>query len=615
MNFSKETRQLAINKMKDRTLDLLIIGGGITGAGVAVQSAASGLETGLIEMQDFAEGTSSRSTKLVHGGLRYLKNFDIEVVNDTVTERAVVQQIAPHIPKPDPMLLPIYEEEGTTFDMFRLKVAMDLYDSLAGVTQTEYANSTLSKEKIINRVPDIQKENLQGGGSYLDYNNNDARLVIENVKRANQDGALIASRVKAVDYLFNDVGKIKGVVAEDVLSEERFEVQARYVINTTGPWSDIARNLSADKGEAIKQMRPTKGVHLVVDQNRLPVPQPIYFDTGLQDGRMVFVIPRENKTYFGTTDTDYRGDLSHPTVTQEDVDYLLNVVNRRFPDKKITLNDVESSWAGLRPLIAGNNASDYNGGNSGKINDESFNQLIHAVSEYLKNKSSRSEVEEVISNLEGSLSETELDPSQVSRGSQLDEDENGLLTLAGGKITDYRKMAEGAMETVISKLEEDYGRKFRQINSKTYPVSGGELDPSNVDSEIDAYAQIGKERGLSTADSRYLANLYGSNAPKVFALYKQVEEVEGLSMRETLSLHYALREEMTLTPVDFFLRRTNHMLFMRDTLDELIVPVLNEMTDFYGWSEEEKGHYRNELQEAMDENDLVHLKKSKLKSS
>jgi len=615
MKFSKETRQLSIKKMKDRTLDLLIVGGGITGAGVALQSAASGLETGLIEMQDFAAGTSSRSTKLVHGGLRYLKNFDIEVVNDTVTERAVVQQIAPHIPKPDPMLLPVYDEEGTTFDMFRLKVAMDLYDSLAGVTNTAYANTTLSKEEIINRVPAIQQEDLQGGGNYLDYNNNDARLVIENIKRANEDGALIASRVKAVDYLFNDNNKIKGVIAEDVLTGEQFNIQARYVINTTGPWSDIARNLSADEDEEIKQMRPTKGVHLVVDESRLSVPQPIYFDTGLQDGRMVFVIPRENKTYFGTTDTDYTGDLSHPTVTQEDVDYLLNVVNRRFPDADITLGDVESSWAGLRPLIAGNNASDYNGGNSGKINDESFDQLIHAVGDYLANKTSRSEVEEVIANLDGSLSETNLDPSQVSRGSQLDEDDNGLLTLAGGKLTDYRKMAEGALEEIISKLHEDYGRQFKQVHSKTYPVSGGELNPSNVDSEIEAYARIGVERGLTIEDANYLANLYGSNAPKVFALYSQLGNVEGLDVRESLSLQYALREEMALTPVDFFLRRTNHLLFMRDTLDELIDPVLNEMANFYAWTDNEKDYYRDELQKVIDENDLVHLKKNTVRAS
>ncbi|HJG48758.1 MAG TPA: glycerol-3-phosphate dehydrogenase/oxidase, partial [Facklamia tabacinasalis] len=213
MRFSKDTRQRAIEKLQDRTLDLLIIGGGITGAGVAIQAAASGLETGLIEMQDFAEGTSSRSTKLVHGGIRYLKQFDVEVVSDTVQERAVVQQIAPHIPKADPMLLPVYDEPNATFNMFRLKVAMDLYDLLAGVSNSPLANKTLTKEEVLEREPQIKAEGLVGGGQYLDYNNNDARLVIENIKRANQDGALVASRVKAESFLFDDEGQINGVVA------------------------------------------------------------------------------------------------------------------------------------------------------------------------------------------------------------------------------------------------------------------------------------------------------------------------------------------------------------------------------------------------------------------
>ena len=167
MEFSKESRRLAIEKMQDRQLDLLIIGGGITGAGVALQAAASGMETGLIEMQDFAEGTSSRSTKLVHGGLRYLKQFDVEVVSDTVSERAVVQQIAPHIPKPDTMLLPVYDEEGSTFSLFRLKVAMDLYDLLAGVNSTEQANKMLTKEEVLEREPNLKQEGLLGGGVYL----------------------------------------------------------------------------------------------------------------------------------------------------------------------------------------------------------------------------------------------------------------------------------------------------------------------------------------------------------------------------------------------------------------------------------------------------------------
>ena len=471
MRFSKETRQRAIEKLQDRTLDLLVIGGGITGAGVALQSVASGLETGLIEMQDFAEGTSSRSTKLVHGGIRYLKQFDVEVVSDTVKERAVVQQIAPHIPKADRMLLPVYDEPGSTFSQFRLKVAMDLYDLLAGVTGTPLANKELTKEEVLERAPQLKQEGLLGGGEYLDYRNNDARLVIENIKRANQDGALVASRVKAVGYLKDEKGKVIGVKAEDVLTGNHFEIKARIVINTTGPWSDVVRNLDNDE-QQIQQMRPTKGVHLVIDNSKIKVPNATYFDTGLGDGRMVFVIPRENKTYFGTTDTDYRGDLKHPIVTQEDVDYLLGIVNNRFPDVNITLDDIESSWAGLRPLISGNNASDYNGGDNGSISEESFDNLISTVSRYLNKEANRDDVTESILAIESNTSEK--NPSSISRGSSLDIDDNGLVTLAGGKITDYRKMAEGAMRKIIEILAEQHSRHYRLINSKTYPVSGGE---------------------------------------------------------------------------------------------------------------------------------------------
>lgn len=606
MKFSFETRQQAIDKMQERVLDVLIIGGGITGAGLALQAAASGMETGLIEMQDFAEGTSSRSTKLVHGGIRYLKNFDVEVVSDTVTERAVVQQIAPHIPKPDPMVLPIYDEPGATFNMFRLQIAMDLYDLLAGIGDSPLANKVLSAQDVLEHAPNLKQEGLVGGGKYLDFNNSDIRLVLENIKRANEDGALIASRVKAVGYLYDEAGKIKGVEAEDTLTGERFEIEARTVVNTTGPWSDEVRNLA--EGVQSQQMRPTKGVHLVVDAEKLPVSQPVYSDSGFQDGRMVFVIPRENKTYFGTTDTDYNGDLAHPTVTQEDVDYLLKAVHHRFPEANIQLEDIESSWAGLRPLISGNSASDYNGGDSGKITDDSFNSLISVVEGYLAQDKTRDDVEHVVANLEGSLGEQALDPSQVSRGSSLERDDNGLITLAGGKITDYRKMAEGAMEMIRDILKEEFDRNFRLVNSKTYPVSGGELNPAALESELEAYAQLGISRGLSLDDARYLAALYGSNAPKVFALVDEIPEDSPLSMRDALSLYYAMHNEMALTPVDFFLRRTNLLLFMRERVDEMIEPVLDAMTEYYGWSEDERARQEADLNEVIAENDLQHLK-------
>lgn len=607
MEFSRETRKLALQKMQERPLDLLVIGGGITGAGVALQAAASGLDIGLIEMQDFAEGTSSRSTKLVHGGLRYLKQFDVEVVSDTVSERAIVQQIAPHIPKPDPMLLPVYDEPGSTFSMFRLKVAMDLYDLLAGVSNTPAANKVLTKEDVLKRQPDLQSENLLGGGLYLDFKNNDSRLVIENIKRANRDGALIASHVKAEDFVFDESGKITGVIARDLLTDEQIQINAKLVINTTGPWSDTVRNFS-NKGQQIQQMRPTKGVHLVVDRQKLDVAGPVYVDTGLDDGRMVFVLPREDKTYFGTTDTDYTGDLEKPKVTQEDVDYLLEIVNRRFPQANITLDDIESSWAGLRPLLSGNSASDYNGGNSGKLSDDSFDHLIETVQEYVDHKADRSAVEKAIKNVESSTSEKELDPSAVSRGSSFERDDNGLFTLAGGKITDYRKMAEGALKTIIEVLAQEFDRHFKLINSKTYPVSRGEINPANVDSEIEAYAQLGTISGLTMEDSRYLANLYGSNAPKVYALTRKIEAVDGLSLAETISLHYAMDYEMALTPTDYFLRRTNHMLFNRDKLEALITPVINEMAKHFEWTESEKAAHEKALRETLKENDLSELK-------
>lgn len=607
MVFSIERRKQDIKALKEETLDVLIIGGGITGAGTALQASASGLKTGLVEMQDFAEGTSSRSTKLVHGGLRYLKNFDVEVVADTVQERAVVQGIAPHIPKADPMILPIYDEPGSTFSMFSLKVAMDLYDQLASVTGTKYANYTLTKEEVLKRVPQLKSDGLLGAGVYLDYRNNDARLVVENIKRAAADGGHMVSRMKVVGILHDENNKASGATVEDLLTGETFDIKARVVLNSTGPWSDTIRQMDT-KLDTVPQMRPTKGVHLVVDREKLHVPQPTYFDTGKNDGRMVFVIPREEKTYFGTTDTDYTGDFAHPTVTQEDVDYLLEVVNNRYPSADIKLDDIESSWAGLRPLISSNGGSDYNGGNSKPIKDESFDKVISTIEQFQKGEVDRYTVEDVLKNIETGNSESEDNPSAVSRGSALDIDEDGLITVAGGKLTDYRKMAIGAMKAVIEILENNFNISYELIDSAKYPVSGGEINPQEVDEETEKLAQLGIEKGLIESEATYLAHLYGSNAPKVFALIDEIEQIKGLTLADTISLRYAMSEEMALTPADFLIRRTNHMLFMRDTLDGIIEPVIAEMARYYGWTDEAKAAHTVKLNTAIAESDLKKLK-------
>lgn len=606
--FSRGTRQESIEKMQHEKLDLLIIGGGITGAGVALQAAASGIKTGLIEMQDFAEGTSSRSTKLVHGGIRYLKTFDVEVVADTVGERAVVQGIAPHIPKPDPMLLPIYEDEGaTTFNMFSVKVAMDLYDKLANVTGTKYENYTLTPEEVLEREPFLKKEGLKGAGVYLDFRNNDSRLVIDNIKKAAEDGAYLVSKMKAIGFLYEG-DQIVGVKARDLLTEQVVEIHAKIVINTSGPWVDKIRNLNFKRAVSPK-MRPTKGVHLVVDAKKLPVPQPTYFDTGKQDGRMVFAIPRENKTYFGTTDTDYQGDYTEPKVTQEDVDYLLDVINHRYPDANITLADIESSWAGLRPLLIGNSGSDYNGGDNGSISDKSFSKVVDTVTEYKENKASRLEVEDVLNHLENSRDEKA--PSSISRGSSLERESDGLVTLSGGKITDYRKMAEGALKLIRQLLKDDYRMSVKEIDSKHYPVSGGDFDPTKLEETVEELTKIGVESGLAEADAKYIADFYGTNAKKIFALAKEMTPYEGLSLAESARLRYGLEEEMVLAPGDYLIRRTNHLLFERDQLDAIKQPIIDAIASYFAWSAEEKKRQEAHLEELIAESDLRELKGEK----
>lgn len=606
--FSRGTRQESIEKMQHEKLDLLIIGGGITGAGVALQAAASGIKTGLIEMQDFAEGTSSRSTKLVHGGIRYLKTFDVEVVADTVGERAVVQGIAPHIPKPDPMLLPIYEDEGaTTFNMFSVKVAMDLYDKLANVTGTKYENYTLTPEEVLEREPFLKKEGLKGAGVYLDFRNNDSRLVIDNIKKAAEDGAYLVSKMKAIGFLYEG-DQIVGVKARDLLTDQVVEIHAKIVINTSGPWVDKIRNLNFKRAVSPK-MRPTKGVHLVVDAKKLPVPQPTYFDTGKQDGRMVFAIPRENKTYFGTTDTDYQGDYTDPKVTQEDVDYLLDVINHRYPDANITLADIESSWAGLRPLLIGNSGSDYNGGDNGSISDKSFSKVIDTVTEYKENKASRLEVEDVLNHLENSRDEKA--PSSISRGSSLERESDGLVTLSGGKITDYRKMAEGALKLIRQLLKDDYRMSVKEIDSKHYPVSGGDFDPTKLEETVEELTKIGVESGLAEADAKYIADFYGTNAKKIFALAKEMTPYEGLSLAESARLRYGLEEEMVLAPGDYLIRRTNHLLFERDQLDAIKQPIIDSIASYFAWSAEEKKRQEAHLEELIAESDLRELKGEK----
>ena len=606
--FTHRSRKDYLKRLEAETFELLIIGGGITGAGIALQAAASGIKTAVIDMQDFAEGTSSRSTKLVHGGIRYLKQFDVEVVAETVQERAVVQRIAPHIPKPDPMLLPIYEEPGTSYSLFELQVAMDLYDSLANVKNSSYANQLLTAAEVLERQSNLQTENLIGGGAYLDFNNNDSRLVIENIKQAQADGAIAVNRLKAVGFNYEQE-RIASVQVEDQLTSKTFNIKTKLVVNATGPWVDTIRTLDT-LVDAQPMMRPTKGVHLVVDTGKLSVTQPVYFDSGENDQRMVFVLPRKGKTYFGTTDTDYDQDFAHPTVTQADVDYLLRVVNRRFPEANLTLMDIESSWAGLRPLIA-NHASDYNGGTKKTISDESFEQLVTLFDQYREEKASRIEVEEGLKSAMEQAGESGESPSSVSRGSDLFVDDSQLITIAGGKITDYRKMAEGVMQLVIQQLNAEQGTSYELIDSANYAVSGGHFKVTDYDQVMEKLTNQAVKHELAREDAKQLAFLYGTNLPKVL---EQTETAKTYAKRydyplaTALSLLYALDYEMVYSAVDFFLRRTDTMLFNIKQIESLSEPVLSTMQDYLQMDEETVAKLRNDLTKTVDEHRLAYLK-------
>ncbi|MER2063256.1 MAG: FAD-dependent oxidoreductase [Alkalibacterium sp.] len=551
MTFSAETRKKTINDLKKEKLDVLVIGGGITGAGIALHGAARDVNIGLIEMQDFAGGTSSRSTKLVHGGLRYLKQFDVELVADVAKERAVIGKNAPHIVQPDYMLMPVYDEPGASFNNFSAEVVLHLYDYLAEVDE-EWAHYLKDTEEVLADEPLLKEADLLTGGFYLDYTNDDARLTIETIKKANELGAKPVNYVKAVDFLYDEKKQIKGVKAEDVLTGDIFEINADIVVNAAGPWSDEVRQKREEKTD--KKMFPTKGVHFVVSHEKLPVNRTIYTDTGLEDDRMIFIIPRGGKTYFGTTDTPFEGPYEDPEITEEDVTYLLKAVNHRFEQVNLTMDDIESSWAGLRPLI--------------KDEDNS-------------------------------------DPSGISRGHEVFLSDDGLVTIAGGKLTDYRGMAEDTFE-VIDEIWESRNLRFRSCDTKEIPLSGGDINRSMSDF-IASKREAGVKIGLKEDEADRLADWYGSNIADVYALAEEAKAVE-LPLADALQLLYGLKYEMVMSPEDFFGRRTDSLLFNVEKVEELKEEVSSVLAENLEWTEDEKVSWRDRLEAEIALKTLKNIK-------
>lgn len=330
-------RAAALGLLGREPLDVLVIGGGIVGAGVARDAAMRGLRTGLVEQHDFAFGSSSRSSRLLHGGLRYLAQGRIGLVREASIEKKVIHRIAPHLAEPLPFIFPGYDQ-SREWVLWQLKAGVKIYDLLCG--GRNLGRSTwLSRTEALQKVPGLLPEGLQGAVRYYDGFTNDARLTLDTLRSAARHGALVANYCR-----FENASRDHLWVCEmrDMAGDGALTVRARTVVNATGPWAEKVPHSRV-------RLRLTKGIHLVVDRSRVPVSETVVMTEGK---RILFAIPWGERTILGTTDTDYTGRCEDVFTTPEDVAYVLGVVNRFFPGAKLDATDVISSWAGLRPLIA-----------------------------------------------------------------------------------------------------------------------------------------------------------------------------------------------------------------------------------------------------------------------
>ena len=526
--FSNLHRSEILDKLKLIEFDVLIIGGGITGAGIALDAASRGLRVALIEKNDFASGTSSKSTKLIHGGLRYLKQFDFWLVKEVGTERSVVHKLAPHLVVPEKMLLPIIE--NGTYGSWLTSFGLKIYDILADV-EGDDKRKMLNKEEALNLEPLLPHKILEGAGYYAEYRTDDARLTIEVLKTAVRNSALALNYCEA--QRFNYINKkISGIIAYDSIANTTFKIKAKYVVNSTGPWVDTLREINKKKPIIRKRLHLTKGIHLVFPFEKLPIKQSIYFD--VPDGRMIFAIPRGKVTYVGTTDTNYFDDIDNIKVDKVDALYLISAVNNMFASINLSFNDIQSSWAGLRPLI------------------------------HEEGKSA----------------------SELSRKDEIFEAKTGLISIAGGKLTGYRKMAERVTNLVYNKLNKEYDYKYIPSNTENIILSGGDfkgyVDVLIYNEEI--FHQL-EEFGFNKLDAEILVHKYGKQTREIVEIFKKMNEKDSIVRMALAELQFCIAHEMVLTPLDFFVRRTGRLYFDITSIDKLKNPILKAFSEVFHWDE------------------------------
>lgn len=542
IEFSNLKRAELIQELSEETYDLVVIGGGITGGGIALDAASRGLKVALVEKGDFASGTSSKSTKLIHGGLRYLKQFDFWLVKEVGSERAIVHKLAPHLVIPEKMLLPLIE--GGSYGKWLTSIGLKVYDILAQVEGKD-KRKMLEKKEALALEPLLPKKILKGAGYYAEYRTDDARLTLETIKTSRHYGAQAINYAEVIDFLYTDE-RVAGVKVKDVVSGHEFPVHSKYVISAAGPWVDELRSINNSKKG--KRLHLTKGVHLVFPHEKLPVKQSVYFD--VPDGRMMFAIPRGKVTYVGTTDTNFNNDKDNVGIDLADALYLVSAVNNMFPDIELDMEDIESSWAGLRPLI------------------------------HEEGKSA----------------------SELSRKDEIFTSDTGLISMAGGKLTGYRKMAERVVNRLARKIEEDEGRELPECSTAEIPLCGNDFKKYKAVKKYiaEVFDRISPD-GFTKHDAWFLVTNYGKQTETILDTYASLKGEDAQVRMIKAELRFGIRFEMVQSPMDFFIRRTGRLYFDINSVRTMMDPVFDEFRSMYKSDDAQIREWKDALEAAIDE--------------
>jgi len=551
IKFSNLERAKTISKLSKEAFDLVVIGGGITGGGIALDAASRGLKVALLEKNDFASGTSSKSTKLIHGGLRYLKQFDFWLVKEVGSERAIVHKLAPHLVLPEKMLLPLIE--NGSYGKWLTSIGLKVYDILAQVTGDD-KRQMLEKKEALKLEPLLPKKILKGAGYYAEYRTDDARLTIENIKTSLLFGAEALNYATVTDFEYTNE-KVSGVKVTDTISNKTFSINSKYVISAAGPWVDELR--STNNSKKGKQLHLTKGVHLVFPKEKLPIKQSVYFD--VPDGRMMFAIPRGKVTYVGTTDTNFNKDKDNVRTDLADAIYLISAVNNMFPKINLEMEDIISSWAGLRPLI------------------------------HEEGKSA----------------------SELSRKDEIFTSDTGLISIAGGKLTGYRKMAERVVNKIATRMEEEDDTKLKECYTEKIALCGNDdfKKFKHVEKYITEIFERIKPEGFTEYDAWFLVTNYGKQTEMILETYGSLEDTDKYVRMAKAELRFGIDYEMVQNPMDFFIRRTGRLYFDIDSVRSLMEPILQEFKHIYNVDEAQLLSWRETLQAELEEHSNFSLER------